>query len=336
MLRALLAGAGQLLLRPAQRQRMVNIPFPDCVLQLRPQSKVHHQFNSADTVTAGPPVRSVPEKRKHHASGVYPSKRGPFDYGRHSPIKDDNPFLTPLAKHTALCHKPRSSSPLRKSIVTPTLIIKRPQHRQPLGELSFYHQQNDGVTPVHDMQIYEDEESPSDNMSNITASPTPRSPTRASNKENIPPMSPWKKVAHTVFAPPTVGGSLTIAKPNSSCQAPEQLETEQTVITEDTVTTTHSPSGKNTTKHMHKETISTKVIEITPWERPQSGNDNEHIDIYRDDSDDDVPMYDEITMDLDEEKENIDPNDNIRTARVKMEEERFSSGTKRKHSEDWD
>ena len=137
-------------------------------------------------------------------------------------------------------------------------------------------------------------------------------------------------------------GPLAIMKhyhPVTTLAPPGQFETEKNVTTEDTITTTRYPSGKNVTRHTHKTTISRKVVEFSSWEDSKSlrlsGNKSGDIEIFQDECEDADMFEEEMAFDSDEDKENIEPKDNVGRDKMKLDEERLSVGTKRKHSEDW-
>src|SRR5277367_5425469 len=94
-------------------------------------SPVKGNFSSMSYDTdpsASPSTRSVPDKRKQHQTlSPHSSKRGPLEHPTNITPTKQLPFFSPTRAPPSPHHKPRASSPLRSSAISPVVIIKRPE-----------------------------------------------------------------------------------------------------------------------------------------------------------------------------------------------------------------
>ena len=243
--------------------------------------------------------------------------------GIHTPSKQIH-FLSSPRCPPSPHHKPRASSPLRLSAISPIVIILRPKQRQPLGQLTVT-LQGPGIPSRRitskDFKLYEDT-SPFKSVS--TTSRYAVSPMRSNNKENIPPFSPSVKEQKDddPFVRPQPRGPLTRLKCPDQRKNSEHstvIETENTMITEE-ISTVDYIAGANIVHETQKKTIS-RTIKVATRSASDDiksplqmyGEGNLGFDIHNDDFEDQDMIVCEngigdITSEGEEDKENIDPN----------------------------
>jgi hypothetical protein len=291
------------------------------------------------------PNRSVPEKRKQHSSPTHGTKRGRLDFGGpNTPSKQVHFFSSPRCPPSPH-HKPRASSPLRVSAISPLVIIKRPERRTPLGPLTITRQGHGDTSTRSPSKNFKLFESPSPQKQHVSLSPSrPVSPTRMSNnKENIPPFIKGSK-DDDPFVRPQPRGPLTRLKrldQDDSSDTSDVAETETKVRIEETITTEYFAGAKIITETMMKESGVTEIIRDADSDDTLMSNipkqrTNWDFDIYNDEPGDLEMMdynttVDNIMLEAEEDKENEDPG--VNTGRAKIEgRPRHSKG---KHQEDW-
>jgi hypothetical protein len=292
------------------------------------------------------PNRSVPEKRKQQISPTHNTKRGRLDFGGpNTPSKQVHFFSSPRCPPSPH-HKPRASSPLRASAISPHFVIKRPERRTPLGPLTITLQGHGGTSTRSPSKNFKLFESPSPKKQHVSLSPSqPVSPTRMSNnKENIPPFIK-ESMKDDPFVRPQPRGPLTRLKrldQDDSSDVSDVVETETKVRIEETITTEYFAGAKIITETMMKESVVNEIMREAdsddthmsniPWQRT-----NWDFDIYNDEPED-LEMLDynttvdNIMLEAEEDKENEDPGVSTGEAEI---EERMSRYSKQKHQEDW-
>ena len=276
---------------------------------------------------ATPPAWSVPAKYNLQTSTIHASKRVRMENrtskGTHTPSKQILFFSSPRCPPSPH-HKPRASSPLRSSAISPIVIIKRPEQRQPLAPLTVT-LQGPGIPPRRitskDFKLYEDA-SPFKSVS--TTSRRVVSQTKNNNKENIAPFSssPKEQKDDNPFVRPQPRGPLTKLKRLDHRKNSEHstvIETKNTIITEDIVTTDYS-AGAKIVHETQKKTISSTIKVairsvsediLSPLQMHSEGN--WEFDIHNDDCED-QDMIDcenavgNVASEEEEDKENMDPN----------------------------
>jgi hypothetical protein len=291
------------------------------------------------------PTRSVPENRKQQISPTHGTKRGRLDFGGPNTPSKQVHFLSSPRCPPSPHHKPRASSPLRVSAISPLVIIKRPERRTPLGPLTVTlqgHGDTPKRSPSKNFKLFE---SPSPAKHHVSLSPSrPVSPTRMSNnKENIPPFTKGSK-DDDPFVRSQPRGPLTRLKrldQDDSSDMSDVVETETKVRIEETIATEYFAGAKIITETMMKESVVTEIIRKADSDDMELSNIPRQstiwdFDIYSDEPEDLEMMDYNSTMDnimLEaEDKENEDPG--VHTGEAEMEE-RMSRHSKRKQQEDW-
>jgi hypothetical protein len=284
-----------------------------------------------------PPVWSVPAKRTQ-TSLLRAKRRRPDDRinsSVHTPSKQVHFFSSPRCPPSPH-HKPRASSPLRASAISPIVIIKRPARRQPLGQLIVV-LQNVGNTSRRitskDFELYEDT-SPFKykNVSRPTISPT-----KCNNKENIPPIGPLLKEQKEddPFERPLPRDPLNKLKRHNEVTGSDQLTMIEKIVMEEIITTDNF-AGEKIIHEMKMKNVSSNVIIRTASDDTKSISREETwgFQIHQDNAEDEeifdiVDNVGDVIME-EEDKENVDP-----TVEDKMEGHRLgaSRSCKRRYSE---
>ena len=298
------------------------------------------------------PAWSVPAKRAQQISPVDASKRGRAenlaDKGIHTPSKQIHFFSSPRCPPSPH-HKPRASSPLRPSAISPIVIIKRPEQRQPLGQLSVT-LQGPGIPSRRitskDFKLYEDT-SPFKNV-NTTSRPVV-SPTRNNNKENIPPFlqSLKEQVDEDPFVRPQRRGPLTKLKRPDQTKSQEYstvIETENTIVTEEIFTTDYFAGPKLIHEMQRKTNLTTTKVVTRPIQEDIKLSRRMHeesgwgFDIHHDGCED-QDMIDcenrNVMLEGEDDKENMDPNISANADEMDWLRTSVSRNSKRKHSLEW-
>jgi len=216
----------------------------------------------------------------------------------HTPSKQVHFFSSPRCPPSPH-HKPRASSPLRASAISPIVIIKRPGRRQPLGQLVIALQSAGNTSrriTSKDFKLYEDTRPFKDkNISLPTISPT-----KYNNKENIPPLVPSLKEPKDddSFNRPQPRGPLNKLKRHDEATGFDQLTIIEKVVMEEIITTDYFAGAKI----IHEMKMKSKSI---------SREETWGFQIHQDSAEDEemFDVVDNIGCDMmeEEEKENVDP-----------------------------
>jgi hypothetical protein len=260
-------------------------------------------------------MRSVPQKRRQPTPPMQTAKRGRLDHrsaGRiHTPSKQVHLFSPPQCPPSPH-HKPRASSPLRESAISPVVVIKRPEHRQPLGLLTVTLQ-----GPRHsarrvtskEFKLYED----GSLRNNVKSSPTREVlPTNNNDKENADPFSREKESSSDdLFVLQPRGPLAKLNRPVH--ESPRVIESKTIVVEE--ITSGYFVGAKiirEQKRTTSKETVSRRTTNKLPSLRRDSFNENWEFDIHQDEPGnlelrDYNKGFDNIMMEAEEDKENDDP-----------------------------
>jgi hypothetical protein len=285
------------------------------------------------------PAWPASAKRTQQASPMQSPKRGKTDPRAFQTPSKQTHFLShrcPPSPH----YKPLASSPLRSSAISPIVTIKRPEPRQPLGQLTVILQgpgNSSRRITSNDFKLYEDPTPFKDN--NVLIRP-PISPTRINDKENIPPIarqSLEKDMYGDLFmqAKPRCSLSELTRLDKTTSEISATVETETTVAMEEIVTIDYF-AGAKITHEIYKMDISkTKVTTRLDSFRSITREENWEFGIHQDDTEDqDMVDYDsgvESVKGEEENKENVDPGGD----EINLTDLRKSWSKKRKYSNEF-
>ena len=249
-------------------------------------------------------AQSVPVKgRQAHPR---PTKRGRIEKTMelHTPIRQVHFFSSPRCPPSPH-HKPRASSPLRISAISPTLEIQRPENRQPLGELKLT-----ARNTAKNFTFFEDTDP-------FKSGPTlfkPITPNKSNNKENIPPFAKEHKSQHNqsteLLLRPQPRDPFSIM---SDSILSSTVKNTSSMVMEETITQEYS--GRKVTETY--KTITTKIGEesMLSFNAAIQGSmidDGIRFAIYHDE-DGSMEILDDgddssiLSVDVENDKENQDP-----------------------------
>ena len=271
--------------------------------------------------SASPSSRSVPDKRKQHQNlPEHSPKRGRLGHRTNLTPTKQLPFFSPTRAPPSPHHKPRASSPLRSSAISPIVIIKRPDQRRPLGQLQVTVQAVGNTQPLRitskDFKFYEDNSPLKTPSTHIRSSNV--SPTKINNKENVPPFAESKDQANAdPFVRPQPRGPLSKLKRPDQVSEPSSVIASETMMVEETITTEYF-AGAKIVHEVQKKTVETKVVRRSGSDDIQSillmpVNENWGFEIHRDNVEasemaEVVENRFEVTMEEEnDDKENQDP-----------------------------
>jgi hypothetical protein len=265
----------------------------------------------------------------------------------HTPTKQVDSLsslLCPPSPH----HNPRASSPLRSSPISQMVIIRRPEQRQPLSQLTVTLQgpgNSSRRITSKDFELYEDT-SPFKYTKKVARKFTV-SPTRNNNKKNITPRfapSSKEQSDNDMLVRPQPRGSLTkLKQPDQTSEQMSVSESKSsTVLTEDLITTgyferaaiVHKTQVNTVSTSVTKRNVSENIMSKLKMRVEEIWNFDIHQDNldYQDTGEYDVGI---VILESEEDKENVDPGISAGSDEMDWQDTRLPRSGKRKHTEDW-
>jgi len=276
------------------------------------------------------PPHSVPAKRKQRLSPIPDSKRGCL--ATQTPPKQVYLLSSPRCPPSPH-HKPRASSPLRESAISPTVFIHRPEKRKPLGELAISVQENGHKRRISSKELKFYENSSPRKFTDKLVRAKSLSPLKPSSKENVLafPRLGKETLMDDAFMRTDSRGALT--------DSTEDMDVVEEKTVEETVTREFA-SDARVIRETSRRTVSTKIVKHLHFKTDFSTSaikDDFSFEIFQD-PDDSILRIEELSQDdLDigegDDKENEEPctnsyNDEMesenRRKKVKIQQEDWS------------
>jgi hypothetical protein len=246
----------------------------------------------------------VPAKRKERLSPLPDPKRG--KRATQTPPKQVQFFTSPACPPSPH-HKPRASSPLRESAVSPTIFVHRPEKRTPLGELAISVQQA-RRPPSPELKVHDWSSS---KFTHLLLRAKSLSPAKTNNKENVAPFrSPTRELQREDrFARPSLPPTFGKVQKDKL----EEIDVVEERAIEEITSTEHISDGK-----VVRET-SRKKVSTTTFKHVDLMNDTSNLstfgisgfEIFQDPEDATPDMevfgHDEIGGKSEDDKENAEP-----------------------------